>query len=705
MEIPSLFIYLAKVSACFILMFGFYLLLLAKQKRPTLNRLVLILSVVISLVLPALSYTYTIKEVREAPLTIEQPVTLYETISIPIDAQFNDVVVEAKPESNLLPTKPSKASILLYIYIMVSALLAVRLIWHIAKFGIDIKKYGRPESVDGHRIWVSDRWNHTFSFFRLIVFTKDDFNNPNRNMLLEHELVHVKQLHSLDLLLAELFATFCWFNPLVYVYRHSLSEVHEYLADGRVVDKGGDSLVYKQLILDCVSRAAAPRIANTFSAKLLKNRFEMIAKTNQSRSTLRYALLLPVTMVLLVLFSFRVDHKIEYRVVEDKVESQVGLEPLAEADAPNIVQAAEPVAKGSVESQPLSQKQSIVQAIKDTSVLYARLDKLLGEEQQAIVTILQEADTSLLFGTFYLGDNTPFTLMATAFDEPMPAFELIAEDGGVVHKPVSQNLSKTYVQNNYFIKKRGVYKIRLTNYGQLSEVLYRIAMPKGMNEKVDFGLRIMGKTVFLNGKNRKGSATINVLDLKKDSTKLLSDGAQITYSENSVVEGEEKEEQSGNRGRSGKQSITFGKNVGEPNFLQICVNIERGAISKGHHSSIKENSNLSRKEYILWRKENSNLSRIDDDEIDQVLQYLKENITYPASYRPKRKNLDLVEVEFNLSETAVISNVKVVKGISPELDAELVRVVSQMPGWKPEKPRGEPVPVTIKLSFCLPRKK
>lgn len=61
----------------------------------------------------------------------------------------------------------------------------------------------------------------------------------------------------------------------------------------------------------------------------------------------------------------------------------------------------------------------------------------------------------------------------------------------------------------------------------------------------------------------------------------------------------------------------------------------------------------------------------------------------------------MVEVEFDQSEEGEIGGVMVTKGINPEVDAELVRVISQMPGWKSEKPYGKPVSAKVKMAFSL----
>ncbi len=84
--------------------------------------------------------------------------------------------------------------------------------------------------------------------------------------------------------------------------------------------------------------------------------------------------------------------------------------------------------------------------------------------------------------------------------------------------------------------------------------------------------------------------------------------------------------------------------------------------------------------------------------------YLSENLVYPESAKKKRIE-GKVYLKFVVSETGNVSNVKVQKGIADcqECDAEAVRVVNNMPDWKPAKTNGKPVnswynlPVSFKI--------
>ena len=310
MTIPSLFIYLAKATVCFLLLYGFYLLLLARQKKPVTNRFVLLAAIVVSLGLPLLSVSYTVTQVVDVAVSNNLVANPNFSSNEIVDAGNLD---KATAASNYRENQANSFILTwpfwLMAYFAVVGLLALQIIWQVARFVVLLLKSARLEFVGSTKVWVCDSWGQTFSVFGLIVFSEKDFLNRNRHLLLQHELVHAHQLHSLDLLLAELFAVVFWFNPLVYWYKRSIAEVHEFIADKCVVRHGVDSLEYKQLILDCVSILVAPRVANSFSAKLLKNRFAMLTNVKESRGIYRYLLLMPSAAVLFGLFSFTVERK------------------------------------------------------------------------------------------------------------------------------------------------------------------------------------------------------------------------------------------------------------------------------------------------------------------------------------------------------------------------------------------------------------
>ena len=84
-----------------------------------------------------------------------------------------------------------------------------------------------------------------------------------------------------------------------------------------------------------------------------------------------------------------------------------------------------------------------------------------------------------------------------------------------------------------------------------------------------------------------------------------------------------------------------------------------------------------------------------------LLKYIEVNTIYPEEAR--NKGLEgKVFINFLVSKTGEVQNVKVAKGIDPLLDNEAIRVVQSMPKWKPATQRGKPVVVPFTISIIFP---
>ncbi len=85
-----------------------------------------------------------------------------------------------------------------------------------------------------------------------------------------------------------------------------------------------------------------------------------------------------------------------------------------------------------------------------------------------------------------------------------------------------------------------------------------------------------------------------------------------------------------------------------------------------------------------------------------LMEYIAKNLTYPQEARDKGVE-GRVFISMVIDKDGSVSNVKVLRGISKECDAEAVRVISSLPKWKPGKIKGEPVPVSymIPINFKL----
>lgn len=140
-----------------------------------------------------------------------------------------------------------------------------------------------------------------FSFFNRKVV---DASLPGYETINKHEEAHIRQMHSFDILLFEIAAIFAWFNPIIYFYKNSIKQVHEYLADEEAVKYEGDKRRYALLLLNA-AMGITPAISNPFMmGSLTKQRIVMLHKARSARKTLlKYVLFIPLFAGMIVFSS------------------------------------------------------------------------------------------------------------------------------------------------------------------------------------------------------------------------------------------------------------------------------------------------------------------------------------------------------------------------------------------------------------------
>ncbi len=161
--------------------------------------------------------------------------------------------------------------------------------------------------------WYSDvlvvrliKSSTAFSFFNTI-FLGDEIPETEKTTIYNHELVHVKEWHSLDLLFFELLRIILWFNPLVYIYQNRTKELHEFIADAKAVKQNGKSEYYQSL-LNQVFDVNHISFTNTFfKTSLIKKRIAMLQKSRSKQMNLfKYMFLIPLLFGMLVYTSTEV---------------------------------------------------------------------------------------------------------------------------------------------------------------------------------------------------------------------------------------------------------------------------------------------------------------------------------------------------------------------------------------------------------------
>ncbi len=132
-------------------------------------------------------------------------------------------------------------SILFYIYLIICFLIMLFALFQVSKLIKTIKsnkkiKYGKLHFI------INEKYISPFSFFNFIFTDSEKAIEKTPEYI--HELAHVRQLHSLDRLLVEFMVPMLWINPFIYLFKKSLIEVHEHLADSEVIRNGYEPIEY-----------------------------------------------------------------------------------------------------------------------------------------------------------------------------------------------------------------------------------------------------------------------------------------------------------------------------------------------------------------------------------------------------------------------------------------------------------------------------
>lgn len=169
---------------------------------------------------------------------------------------------------------------------------------------------------DGISITVTNDPLASFSFFRNIVISREDYEqNP---IVLQHEMMHVKCHHSVDVVLYSIITALHWFNPLVWLARKELKEVQEYEADEAVLKQGIDATQYQLLLVRKAVGAERFQMANGFNHTKLKNRIAMMqAEKTAGTAKLAYLVCLPLLLSVLCLCSKSTPEPVSFSTLDE----------------------------------------------------------------------------------------------------------------------------------------------------------------------------------------------------------------------------------------------------------------------------------------------------------------------------------------------------------------------------------------------------
>lgn len=284
--------FLVKSVLCSGVLFGYYWLALRNQLMHSYNRFYLLSIIAVSLVIPLLHFHIPVSHSHQAIITTHM-------LSV-VSSGLDEKVTVINHVSGI-----NWAAIILTIYAAVSFVLLLVLLKGLLKLR-GIRKGTDKVKMEGYRIVYTDVANAPFSFFNTIYWNRAiDINSKEGRQILDHELVHVRQKHSLDKLFLQFVLIACWINPFYWLIQKELSMVHEFIADEHSVSEN-DTESFARMLLASHYPNVLQHIVQPFFFSPIKRRLIMLTKTARSNyAMMRKLVAVPVATASLALLSFK----------------------------------------------------------------------------------------------------------------------------------------------------------------------------------------------------------------------------------------------------------------------------------------------------------------------------------------------------------------------------------------------------------------
>ena len=294
-------VYILKSAACLAVFYLFYKLLMSRDTFHRFNRFALLGLLVLSSLLPLVEASVNSPAaVQETMLTLEQLLLL----------------ADIQPEGESMAAATPSATVLwlraaLLVYLTGIVFFIVRNLCSLARLGRLIRQ-GKREALDSYlpdrkeknvRLVVHDHDIAPFSWMHWIVIARKDLEENGREILI-HELAHIRNRHSWDLLLADLCIFVQWFNPAAWLLKQELQNIHEYEADETVLREGVNARNYQMLLIKKAVGTRLYSMANSFNHSKLKKRITMMLKEKSNPwARAKYLYILPLAALAVTAFA------------------------------------------------------------------------------------------------------------------------------------------------------------------------------------------------------------------------------------------------------------------------------------------------------------------------------------------------------------------------------------------------------------------
>lgn len=350
--------YFLQVILCSAIMMGYYWLVLSNKRFHQYNRFYLLAVALLAWIVPLIKIRWG------------------HAVTDPVMVRFFSVVAD---KNTLIEEKISHKDFAWWsgwlatgVYTLVSAVLLFAMLFALLRIYRLLRAHSCKTVGDVYLILTQAKGT-PFSFFRYIFWNDEiDIRSESGKQILQHELTHVQQKHSVDKLFIQFILVFGWFNPFFWLLKKEMEMIHEFIADKKAV-KNGDTASLAQMLLTAAYPSQTFALTHPFFFSPIKRRLQMLTNnTNPRFSYLRRLVVLPLLALVVVLFAFRNKEKNKPLTLS----LATVMEQVAKTTLPQKVNKTDPLLLSSPGTE---------RSAKDTMIIIADSVKVVGKQKMMVV--------------------------------------------------------------------------------------------------------------------------------------------------------------------------------------------------------------------------------------------------------------------------------------------------------------------------------
>ena len=668
--------YFLKINVAIALFYAFYRLFFYKDTFFTWRRVALLCFFAVSAVYPLLNIQTWITE--------QEPMVAMADL-------YADIVL---PEFTLTPEKATfdwKAILLQtagFVYWGGVALLTARFLMQLAGI-IRLAFRSRKTKIGDTNVHLLKQADGPFSFFHWIFVHPASHTEEELSEILTHEQAHANQWHSIDVLISEAACVLCWFNPFAWLMKREIRTNLEYLADNRVLETGHDSKSYQYHLLGLSHYKAAATIYNSFNVLPLKKRIKMMnKKRTREIGRTKYLMFLPLAALLMIISNIEAVARTTKEMAKEVIEA-VEENLTSDTTAPDM----------EVSTEPTPAETPMPQQNKDKLVNYKGV--VVDKDGKAVegAEFFIDGDHRLPQGQSYVtGKNGSFSFKAF---ENAKMIVIWKKDGKMMGVPVTVN--KEDNSNMKIIMNR---KWQNPPADDPDNPVFEVVevMPEfpdgGMPGLMNFLSNNIKYPVNAQKRGVQGRVSVQFI-VNADGS--ISD-VGIIRAVDPDLDGEAV------RVISTMPKWKPGTQRGKPVRVKYTVPVMFRLPDEDKKEEYKPVPKIE--ETVVVGYGTRQESPVEEGQVFEVVEqmpsfpggpeglmrYISKNIKYPVGAQ-KAGTQGRVMIEVIIDTNGNVTNPKVSQGVDPLLDAEAIRVTSNMPKWQPGTQRGQAV--NVKYTFPI----